>query len=209
MVQVRLPFRFVHLGPWRASCFDRLHNVLFQAWAFFFMMPIFMSLRIRNVTPSMFGALVVHLLTLVLQALPEDKKPLSAELFWLTFRLHAGLPLSPRDPHPGVYDGLGESDTVCDLFEKDDTQCHGNREKALATLCSFAEGGYKRKKSKVRRTRPFCSMTIFKVYFFVVRLFFSSEGFFFDKVSNPCPFVHILVSLQFSTKARVQVPMLP
>eukprot|EP00903_Cladosiphon_okamuranus_P019261 g17707.t2 len=82
------------------------------------------------------------------QALPEDKKPLAAELFWLTFRLHAGLPLSPRDSHAGVDLSAGESDIVRQLFEHSETQSRGNREMALLILCSFAEGGFTRSKSK-------------------------------------------------------------
>eukprot|EP00752_Nemacystus_decipiens_P004418 g4034.t1 len=86
------------------------------------------------------------------QALPEDKKPLAAELFWLTFRLHAGLPLSPRDSHAEMDSSPGESDTVRQLFEDRRTQRHGNREMALLTLCSFAEGGFTRPKNqKVKR----------------------------------------------------------
>lgn len=82
-----------------------------------------------------------------LQALPEDKKRFSAELFWLTFRLHAGLPLSPRDPHPGEDD-----ETVGNLFETGNKGRHG-REMALLMLCSFAEGGFKRPKSKSKRSK--------------------------------------------------------
>lgn len=89
---------------------------------------------------------------LLLQALPEDKKPLSAELFWLTFRLHAGLPLNPGDPHAGV-DSTGKNDAVGHLFEHDETQRHANREMALVMLCSFAEGAFKRPKSKKSRVR--------------------------------------------------------
>lgn len=99
---------------------------------------------------------------LLLQALPEDKKPLSAELFWLTFRLHAGLPLSPRDSHAGVDSSPSESDTVGQLFEDGDTQRHGNREMALLMLCSFAEGGFTRPKSKKSRVR---GMRVFLVSF--------------------------------------------
>ncbi|CAM9193049.1 unnamed protein product, partial [Hapterophycus canaliculatus] len=78
----------------------------------------------------------------MVQALPEQKKPLSAELFWLMFRLHAGLPLSPRDPHAGA-DKPSGSDPFDNLFEVED-----KREKALLTLCSFAEGVFMRPKSK-------------------------------------------------------------
>lgn len=102
---------------------------------------------------------------LLLQALPEDKKPLSAELFWLTFRLHAGLPLSPRDSHAGVDSSPGESGTVRQLFEDGGTQRHGNREMALLVLCSFAEGGFTRPKSKKSRVR-------------VMRVLFRSCGLF-------------------------------
>lgn len=79
---------------------------------------------------------------LIDQALPEEKKPLSAELFWLTFRLHAGLPLSPRDFHAGA-DNPSGSDHIQNLFETED-----KREQALLTLCSFAEGVFMRPKSK-------------------------------------------------------------
>ncbi|CAM9382705.1 unnamed protein product, partial [Ectocarpus fasciculatus] len=83
----------------------------------------------------------------MVQALPEDKKGFSAELFWLTFRLHAGLPLSPRDPHPGEDD-----ETVGNLFEAGNKGRHG-REMALLVLCSFAEGGFNRPKSKSKRSK--------------------------------------------------------
>lgn len=131
----------------------------------------------------------------VLQALPEDKKPLSAELFWLTFRLHAGLPLSPRDPHAGVDDALGESGSVGDLFENDDIQRHGNREKALLVLCSFAEGGYKRKKDRVRGTQPAFSWQFSKCICYVSSIsFFCILRFpFRRKTFKPMPFVHIRV----------------
>ncbi|CAM9862345.1 unnamed protein product, partial [Scytosiphon promiscuus] len=78
----------------------------------------------------------------MVQALPEAKKALSAELFWLTFRLHAGLPLSPRDLHAGA-EVPSRSDRVGNLFEAEDM-----REQALLTLCSFAEGLFVRPKSK-------------------------------------------------------------
>lgn len=112
---------------------------------------------------------------MLLQALPQDKKPLSAELFWLTFRLYAGLPLSPRDSHAEVDSSLGESDTLRQLFEDGDTQRHGNREMALLMLCSFAEGGFtrpKNKKSRVRGMQGICvSGGVFrwwaKLWFFV------------------------------------------
>lgn len=93
---------------------------------------------------------------LFLQALPEDKKPLSAELFWLTFRLHAGLPLSPRDSHAGVDSSTGKSDTVGQLFKGGDNQLHDHREMALLVLCSFAEGGFTRPRSKKSRVRERC-----------------------------------------------------
>ncbi|CAM9346697.1 unnamed protein product [Ectocarpus sp. 4 AP-2014] len=83
----------------------------------------------------------------MVQALPEEKKGFSAELFWLTFRLHAGLPLSPRDPHPGEDD-----ETVGNLFETGNKGRSG-REMALLMLCSFAEGGFKRPKSKSKRSK--------------------------------------------------------
>ena len=83
-----------------------------------------------------------------LQALPEDKKVLSAELFWLAFRLHAGLPLSPRDAPAGVDIGSDKSVAIGDLFESNEKQGCGSREMALLMLCSFAEGSFK-KKSKV------------------------------------------------------------
>ncbi|CAM9923452.1 unnamed protein product, partial [Ectocarpus sp. 13 AM-2016] len=83
----------------------------------------------------------------MVQALPEDKKGFSAELFWLTFRLHAGLPLSPRDPHPGEDD-----ETLGNLFETGNKGRFG-REMALLMLCSFAEGGFKRPKSKSKRSK--------------------------------------------------------
>lgn len=83
-----------------------------------------------------------------LQALPEDKKVLSAELFWLAFRLHAGLPLSPRDPHAGVDMASDKTVAIGDLFETNETQGRGTREMALLVLCSFAEGSFKRPKTK-------------------------------------------------------------
>lgn len=87
------------------------------------------------------------------QALPEDKKPLSAELFWLSFRLHAGLPLNPGDPHAGVDSTPDKGEDIGRLFENDDAQRHTNREMALLMLCSFAEGAFKRPKIKKTRVR--------------------------------------------------------
>lgn len=123
---------------------------------------------------------------LLLQALPEDKKPLSAELFWLTFRLHAGLPLSPRDSHAGVDLSAGESDTVRQLFKDDEPQRHGHREMALLVLCSFAEGGFtraKRKKSRVGRMRVWFvpvvgEMLTVTVYLFSMYTAFQSHALF-------------------------------
>lgn len=93
-----------------------------------------------------------------LQALPEDKKVLSAELFWLAFRLHAGLPLSPRDTHAGVDTAYDKTNVIGDLFESNEKQGRDTREKALLVLCSFAEGSFTRpktKKSKVGCTDSF------------------------------------------------------
>lgn len=83
----------------------------------------------------------------VVQALPDDKKPLSAELFWLAFRLHAGLPLNPRDVHAGEGSPHGGTDAISDIFRRDG-DCDRNRGMALLVLCSFAEGGYNRPKTK-------------------------------------------------------------
>lgn len=95
------------------------------------------------------------------QALPEDKKHLSAELFWLSFRLHAGLPLNPGDPHAGVDSTPGKSEDIGHLFENDDAQRHTNREMALLMLCSFAEGAFKRPKSKKTRVRGMGTIDVF------------------------------------------------
>ena len=123
-------------------------------------------LSIRIVPNEMILSNGLFFSMLILQALPEDKKPLSAELFWLTFRLHAGLPLSPRDSHAGVDSSLGESDTIRQLFEGGDTQRRGNREMALLMLCSFAEGRFTRpksKKSRVCHTSSFFFLRCFSV----------------------------------------------
>lgn len=85
--------------------------------------------------------------TLLLQALPEDKKPLSSELFWLAFRLRAGLPISPRDRHVGEDSVPSMGNDLDTLFESNEKR-NGNREMALLMLCSFAEGSFKRPKAQ-------------------------------------------------------------
>lgn len=79
------------------------------------------------------------------QKLPEDKKPPSAELFWLAFRLQAGLPLSPRDSLNSLSNKDG---AFADLFRQHGGAAGGSREMALRVLCSFAEGSFKRSKTK-------------------------------------------------------------
>lgn len=91
-----------------------------------------------------------------LQALPEDKKPLSAELFWLTFRLHAGLSLSPRDGNADIAGPSNKVDALASLFLQDDGTRNGTRDMALLVLCSFAEGSFKRSKTKKSKVRLNC-----------------------------------------------------
>lgn len=91
----------------------------------------------------MFNAIILSL-----QALPEDKKPLSAELFWLTFRLHAGLSLSPHDGNADIASPSNKVDAFASLFRRYDGTRDGTREIALLVLCSFAEGSFKRSKAK-------------------------------------------------------------
>lgn len=87
------------------------------------------------------------------KALPESKKSLAAEMFWVTFRLHAGLPLTPRDPHVGE-DGPRHFDTaLASLFERNEER-NAHFDMALLLLCSFAEGRFDRpKKSKKAKVR--------------------------------------------------------
>lgn len=73
------------------------------------------------------------------QALPEGKKSLSAELFWVTFRLHAGLPVGPHDASP-----LNKNGRLANLFRESPDEAEGNRDMALLVLCSFAEGTFQR-----------------------------------------------------------------
>lgn len=79
------------------------------------------------------------------------KKSLAAEMFWVTFRLHAGLPITPRDPHAGE-DGPSDFDAaVASLFERNEKR-NAHSEMALLLLCSFAEGRFDRPK-KTRKTK--------------------------------------------------------
>lgn len=94
---------------------------------------------------------------LSLQALPEDKKPLSAELFWLTFRLHAGLSLSPRDGNADIASPSNKVDALASLFPQHDGTRNRTRDFALLVLCSFAEGSFKRSKTKKSKVRLKCS----------------------------------------------------
>lgn len=89
------------------------------------------------------------------QALPDDKKPLSAELFWVAFRLHAGLPLSPRDVAASGAKAYNKDEALVNLFRESDGEPQGNKAMALLILCSFAEGSFTRprtKKPKVKCT---------------------------------------------------------
>lgn len=82
---------------------------------------------------------------IVFQDLPEDKKPQSAELFWLAFRLQARLPLSCRDSCADA--------TIGGLFSEREAGGKGSREMALHVLCSFAEGRFKRAKTRTRKAK--------------------------------------------------------
>lgn len=84
------------------------------------------------------------------KALPEMKKSLAAEMFWVTFRLHAGLPLIPRDPHVGE-DGPPHYDAALSSLFGRNEKSNAHSEMALLLLCSFAEGRFDRPK-KIRKT---------------------------------------------------------
>lgn len=96
---------------------------------------------------------VLNVAVVSLQALPEDKKPLSAELFWLTFRLHAGLPVSPCDGRADIASPSSKGGAVASLFRENDGTRNGGREVALLVLCSFAEGSFKRSKTKTKKSK--------------------------------------------------------
>ncbi|CAM9600600.1 unnamed protein product, partial [Choristocarpus tenellus] len=82
------------------------------------------------------------------QALPEEKKSLSAELFWLTFRLHAKLPLTPLNMRYWSDAGDGGRRILGDLFNGTDVE---GCVMPLHVLCSFAEGSFHRVKTKTNK----------------------------------------------------------